>query len=169
MPDDRDLIPYYRKLAAQGSSFFGLSILNHKDIIRELIVRTYSRTLLDYGCGRGDQYGEGFWVHRHWRLDVPTLYDPAFPEHDTLPTGTFHGVLCSDVMEHVPLAQVDDLVARLFGYAERFVWASICCRPAKKCFPDGRNMHVTLQPMDWWRAKFKQHAGGKLFELTETF
>jgi hypothetical protein len=33
------------------------------------------------------------------------------------------------------------------------VWASVCCRPAKKHFPDGVNMHVTVMPLDWWQER----------------
>lgn len=164
-----DLIQWYRKMAAQGASFHGLSIIRQRDIIRELILQTRAVTLLDYGCGRGEQYLEPHWIQRYWQLEAPTLYDPAFPEHDKLPTGTFDGVLCSDVLEHVLEPDVDETIARLFSYARLFVWSSVCCRPAKKSFPDGTNMHVTVKPIDWWKAKFKKHSRGLKFELTETF
>jgi hypothetical protein len=127
-------------------------------------------TLLDYGCGAGDAYKQPHRLHRHLGMrwfDV-TLYDPAFPEHDEKPRGTFDGVICSDVLEHVPEDQVDALVATLFGHARRFVWASVCCRPAKKVFPDGTNLHCTIQPIDWWRAVFEKHSGGKPWVLVES-
>jgi hypothetical protein len=72
------------------------------------------------------------------------------------PAGTFDGVLCSDVLEHVPDEELDVFIPRLFAYADKFVWASVCCRAAKKCFPSGENMHVTIRPMSWWRRRFKQ-------------
>lgn len=166
-----DLITRYKKMAAQGASFHGLSIIRYQDIIRDLVLQTYSRTLLDYGSGRGDQYGEPYWIQRYWQLEAPTLYDPAFVTHDTLPEGRFHGVLCSDVLEHVREDDVDELITRLFDYAERFVWSSVCCRPAKKSFTDGTNMHVTIRPIDWWNKRFKRIAEGRniMYKLTETF
>jgi hypothetical protein len=156
-----DLLPLYRQMAAEGANFMGLSILQHAEVIGTLVKRHGARKLLDYGCGRGDAYREPHFLHRQWKLrwfDV-TLYDPAFPEHDEAPYGRYDGVLCSDVLEHVYEDEVDTLIAALFKHAKVFVWASVCCREAKKFFPDGvTNLHVTVKPMDWWREKFQDHS-----------
>lgn len=153
-----DLTPLYRQMADGGQSFFGLSILQHEKTIRKLVRKTGAKTILDYGCGRGDAWGAGGNLHRDIgvkRKDV-TLYDPAFKGNSrVLPEGRkFDGVLCSDVLEHVPREDVDALIDRLFRHAKLFVWASVCCRPAKKCFPDGTNLHVTIEPYEWWLKKF---------------
>lgn len=152
-----DLIPLYRAMADDGANFRGLSVLQHSKQIRDLVREHKAKTLLDYGCGAGDAYRSPHRVHAEWGLrwfDV-TLYDPAFKQHADAPSGRFGGVLCSDVLEHVPELQVDAFIATLFRHARGFVWASVCCRPAKKCFPDGTNLHVTLHPLDWWDARFK--------------
>lgn len=155
-----ELIPLYRQMAAGGGSFRGLSILQHKQQIAKLVRTTSAKSLLDYGSGAGDAWKQPHRLHRELGLrwfDV-TLYDPAFPEHDEKPSGLFDGVLCSDVLEHIPEDELDATVATLFRHARNFVWASVCCRPAKKCFPDGvTNLHVTLQPMEWWTALFERH------------
>lgn len=151
-----ELIPLYRSMAADGANFRGLSILQHAKQIRDLVKGHQARTLLDYGCGAGEAYKSPHRVHATWGLrwfDV-TLYDPAFPQLDDKPVGKFGGVLCSDVLEHVPEADVDAFIATLFTHARGFVWASVCCRPAKKCFPDGTNLHVTIHPLEWWRDRF---------------
>lgn len=164
-----DLINKYREMADRGRSFYGLSIMQHMSDIRELVLATKSERLLDFGCGRGDAYDFPYWVQRYWHIEAaPALYDPAFVKHNVLPTGTFDGVICSDVLEHIAEEDVDEFVQRLFGYAEKFVWASVCCRPAKKSFDDGTNMHVTIKPMEWWKAKFDKYANGRLYQLTET-
>jgi hypothetical protein len=67
-------------------------------------------------------------------------------------------VICSDVLEHVPEQLVDNVIEELFGYARLFVWMSICCRQAKKHFPDGTNLHVTVQPEAWWIARIARYA-----------
>jgi hypothetical protein len=158
----------YRRLAKGGANFHGLSILQHSAEIHELITRTGSVTLLDYGAGRGDAYDDAHALHTLWGVPRPILYDPAFPEIDRMPVGKFDGVLCSDVLEHVPDEELDVFIPSLFEYADKFVWASVCCRAAKKCFPSGENMHVTIRPMSWWRRRFKHASGGRLFVLTET-
>ncbi len=147
------LIPLYRTMASDGANFRGLSILQHSKEITQLMRGHKGRTLLDYGSGAGDAWRKPHRLHERLGIrwfDV-TLYDPAFPSHDEKPHGIFDGVLCSDVLEHVPAADVDAVLADLFKHARRFVWASVCCREAKKCFPDGTNLHVTIQPLEWWR------------------
>ncbi len=159
----------YRQIVEAGSdNFQGLGILQYQNQIQRLIVKTGSKTALDYGCGRGDQYREPHNIHEPWGIGVPTLYDPAFASHDQLPEGKFDAVLCSDVLEHVEVAGTEELVTRLFGYANKFVWASVCCRPAKKAFDDGVNMHVNIQPFWWWQAKFAKWSRGKVHVLIET-
>jgi len=169
-----ELIPLYRAMAADGSNFRGLSVLQHTKQIGQLVKLHRAKTLLDFGCGAGDAYKSPFRVHREWGLqwfDVQ-LHDPAFPEHADKPFGLRDGVLCSDVLEHIPEADVDATIATLFKHAKHFVWASVCCREAKKCFPDGTNLHVTLQPLSWWSERFTaaQLADGRNvhFTLVET-
>lgn len=155
-----ELVPLYRQMAADGASFRGLSILQHRAQIVKLVRQHKAKTLLDYGSGAGEAWRPPHRMHRelglHW-FEV-TLFDPAFPEHDDPPHGLFDGVLCSDVLEHIPEADVDTVVAQLFQHARHFVWASVCCRPAKKFFPDGEtNLHCTLYPIDWWQAVMKRN------------
>ncbi len=164
------LAPLYRKMADEGENFHGLSIYQHRKEIGELVRAHNAKKLLDYGCGRGDAYRHNYKVHRDWGLkwfDV-TLYDPAFKEHEEKPYGVFDGVLCSDVLEHIPEHEVDDFIRTLFSHARSFVWASVCCREAKKRFPDGTNLHVTVRPLTWWTERFAAHAGNTAWKLTET-
>lgn len=149
-----DDLQFYREQAARGKRFRGLSVLPHADVIGELIRWHEAKTLLDFGCGAGDQYKPPFELHKRWGIAKPLLYDPAFPTHCAVPVGQFDGVICSDVLEHLQPNEVPEFVARLFGYARSFVWASVCCRPAYKTFPDGRNLHLTVRPIGWWRAQF---------------
>lgn len=167
------MIPDYRELAKHADkNFLGLSVLNHVVSIRKLLTDTESHTMLDFGCGRGEAYKSPHKLYK--QLGLPrhavTLYDPAFMPTAALPKGQFDLVVCSDVLEHIPEHEVDEFIARLFSYAKKAVWASVCCRPAKKFFPDGRNLHVTVQPFDWWGEKFSACAGdaGPGFALVET-
>lgn len=164
-----DLIPLYKELADEGSNFHGLSVIQHSNSINAVARKCRAKTLLDYGCGRGDAYKKPYKIHRTWGFTAANifLYDPAFAGRAALPTRLFDLVVCSDVLEHIPEQAVPVFIQRLFGYAKKHVWASVCCRSAKKFFKDGRNLHVTVQPFEWWQAQFKQHAT-KPFTLIET-
>jgi 2-polyprenyl-3-methyl-5-hydroxy-6-metoxy-1,4-benzoquinol methylase len=166
------LIPGYRAMVqANSTNFNGLSILQHTKQIGRLARLVGAKTMLDFGCGRGDAYRSPYKVHHQWgisRSDV-TLYDPAFNRGCNLPRGRYDLVVCSDVLEHIPEDEVDAFVQRLFSYAKHAVWASVCCREAKKFFLDGvTNLHVTVRPRGWWLDTLAKHANGTPFELAET-
>lgn len=169
-----DLIPLYQQMAAGGQNFRGLSLLSHRETIRLLIRKTGSKTILDWGAGAGDAYRTPNKIHDKWGIKLAnvTRYDPAFPKYARLPVAAHDGVICSDVLEHIPADEVDDTIGTLFDYALKFVFASVCCRPAKKTFPGTDiNLHVTVKPFKWWRSKFDGVASAYpaiRWQLTET-
>lgn len=146
------LIPAYVELHRLGK-FPGYSIEPYVLKIKELVKESGAKTLLDYGCGAGKQYTEKKW-HKNWGIR-PTLYDPAVLEFSKKPVGWFDGVLATDVLEHVPVDELDNVIQDLVGYARLWCFISVCCRPAKpnKNLPGGVNAHVTIQPPEWWGSK----------------
>ena len=63
--------------------------------------------------------------------------------------GQFDAVVCTDVLEHVPIEELDGVIADLVGYARLWCFISVCCRRAQaghKRLPGGRNVHVTIRP-----------------------
>lgn len=154
---DPKLISWYREAHARKRQFQGLSVLTYADQIGRMIRGVNAVTLLDYGCGQGLQYTEHK-LHERWGVPMPALYDPGVPALEAKPAGTFDGVICSDVLEHVPEELVANVLCELFGYARSFVWLSVCCRPAKKKFPDGRNLHVTVKDQAWWARRVRKFA-----------
>lgn len=161
---DPALMGYYREASATKLQFQGLSVLHHERDIRRLVIDACGKDanprkvrVLDYGSGLGFAWTKHR-LHEKLGFVEPTLYDPGVRGLETKPDGTFTGVICSDVLEHVPEQLVDALLQEVFGYAERFVWLSVCCRKAKKYFPDGTNLHVTVKPREWWETRVRAAA-----------
>lgn len=144
------LIDEYRRMHV-AKLYPGTPLLPWGPTLGRLIRRTRAATLLDYGCGAGEQYTVHK-INRRWGVR-PTLYDPAVPGLDVKPAGQFDGVICTDVMEHVPEDELPAVIAELAGFARLWCFATVCCRPAKKSFADGRNVHVTQRPIGWWQAQ----------------
>jgi hypothetical protein len=152
------LIRQYRELHEEGH-FAGLSILPWVEDIAALVRRTGAETLLDYGCGKGMQYVK-HGAHEAWGGIMPHLYDPGVSGLSKPPEGLFDGVISTDVAEHIPEGEVDAYIEALKRHAGRFVFVSICCRPANRLLPDGRNAHLTIRRIKWWKKKFARAFAG---------
>lgn len=170
-----DYLKAYREMAAGGKQFRGLSLLSNAERIGKFIRETGADTVLDYGSGAGDAYRSPHKVHHTWGIKRPNvaLYDPSFEQYAKKPDRRFDVVICSDVLEHIPEPDVNRFIADLFNHAKLGVWASVCTRPAKKCFPDGTNLHCTIKPYQWWHDTFAEvhllfKAAGIRWELVET-
>jgi hypothetical protein len=83
-------------------------------------------------------------------------YDPAIPEIATLPEGRFDLALCTDVLEHVPEAELDAFLATLRARADR-AFVRIATIPATRLLPNGENAHCTVRAADWWRDRLRAH------------
>lgn len=149
------LIDQYRALHREGR-FRGLSVVKFADEIESLCKQYGVETVLDYGSGQGAQYMPPHSLDKKWGVNV-TMYDPAVEGLDYLPNEKFDMVLCSDVLEHVPEDELHILFNKVFARAIKLVFFTVCTRPAKKTFPDGTNVHVTIRPMEWWREQIEKY------------
>jgi hypothetical protein len=175
-PRYQRLVELYRGMHTEGERFLGLSpehtfpgksLPPQAHHIRRLLAETGAQGLLDYGSGKGQQYR--YWPYRdaegnnhpnvqaYWGVPVH-CYDPAYTPCSTLPEGRFDGVICTDVLEHVPEEDVPWVVDELFGYAHLFVFANVACFPAGKRLPNGQNAHCTVKPVKWWCREFERAA-----------
>jgi len=172
-PNYQRIVSLYRELDTRGERILGLSpdetypgvsMLPHTKRIKDLIDKTRARTVLDYGCGKGYQYdlpkvvipgvGERDGVIDYWDIDEVRCYDPCYERFSRLPEGKFDGVISTDVLEHCSEDDIPWIVAEMFSFANRFVFASVACYPAKTTLPNGENAHATIRPLDWWSKIF---------------
>ena len=161
-------IEEYKKYHAELDSHYpGNNLKPQLHHIKDLVVDTKAKTLLDYGCGKGRQYTE----HKHHEeLGImPALYDPAVPEYENLPVGPFDGVYSTDVMEHIPKEQLPQVFAHIFGKAQKFVFLAICTRPAIAILPSGENAHCTVEPIGWWTTMIERYAPKRVYTHVKTY
>jgi hypothetical protein len=142
-------------------TFPGASLPKEAPRIKQLIVKTGAKSLLDYGSGKGQQYwprrmvdaAEGIEypdVKSYWGISDVRCYDPGYVPFSELPTGQFDGVICTDVLEHCPEDDIPWILGELFTFARMFVYANVACFPARKTLPSGGNAHCTIRPAKWW-------------------
>ena len=151
----REYVEQYRLLHESGvGAFSGRSLLQYAWHVKEMCLTHQSKSILDYGCGLGEQYTR-FQLQNWWGI-MPTLYDPGVAALSKRPEGVFDGVIVSDVMEHIPEGALDIVINDIVNYAKQWVFFSICCRPANRILPNGQNAHITVMPKEWWLWKLKR-------------
>lgn len=123
--------------------------------ISQLIKDFNATSLLDFGCGKGYQYTREKIHLKHFNNILPALYDPAVKEYSKMPDNKFDGVICCDVMEHVPEEAVNEVLQQIYSKANKFVFIAASNIPAYAVLPNGENAHVTLKSCDWWINKIK--------------
>lgn len=166
-----EIVAQYRNLHEGGAvnlslaaadTFDGHSSRKHQDDILALIQSTGARSVLDFGAGKGSGYrpseakgaSTALRVNPAWPDVRVTCYDPGFEPFSSPYTGNFDGVICTDVLEHIPEEDIPWVLDELFKSANKFVYASAACYPARKKLPNGENAHVTQQPPVWWNTWF---------------
>lgn len=154
----------------EAEGFNGQSLLNVICQIGVLLQKFGCKSVLDYGCGRGDAQ-RYFRVDALWNVDYKG-YDPAVKMFETLPEGKFDAVISTDALEHIP---EEDLVGwvldELFGKATKFVFIKVPTYEVEQWLPNGENVHCTVKPPEWWQKvlteKGNQH-GVQVFAVIKT-
>jgi len=165
----RELLNMYQTVHDEGlpnqnipaaQAFSGGSLKRQMPLIRSLIRATDAKSILDYGSGKGGAYrtrdftvrGEQVTtVQDYWGVEAITCFDPGYAPYSKLPEGQFDGVICVDVLEHLPEQDLPWVLEEQFRYAKKFVFGNIASYPADKILPNGENAHCTIQPLEWWR------------------
>lgn len=145
------ITPGYAELNAQlhkSHPEYGTSSGKWVDVIRDIAGFLGSGDILDYGCGK-----------QHLAAGLPQLqvrgYDPAIPCLNAPPEPA-DLVVCTDVLEHVEPELVDNVLDDLTRLTSKLGFFTVATRPALKVLADGRNAHLTQQPIEWWLAKLEQ-------------
>jgi hypothetical protein len=120
-----------------------------------------AKTVLDYWCGRAMAYrarnitgSDGvthLMVEDYWGVEQISLYDPAYGPYAALPDGQRDVVLAMNVLERLPEAELDDVLADIFARARRGVFFAVADYDSPINLADGSNLVCTRRPGTWWR------------------
>jgi len=118
-------------------------------VVGTLALKYNCNTILDYGCGQG-KLGNAI---RESCIENVTVvdYDPAIEGKNSIEKyATFDLVVCTDVLEHIEPDRLAVVIDHIFKLSKKLVFLVIATRPSNKFFHDGRNVHLTIQPDNWW-------------------
>ncbi len=155
---------------ASSKTYSGKFLRPHAPLIKLLIDRLGCRTVLDYGCGKGDQYrwvshGEhasipkGMTIERYWGMSEIYLYDPAVPKFAIAPAfnDRFDLVICTHTLGSIPESDLQGwVIPTLYRYATKAVYIAEKLGPVRKqVFANPESM-----PRDWTRESWRSLLAG---------
>lgn len=135
---------------------WGTSARKHKANVERLISAIDARTLLDYGCGKGE-LARVLEHTIHSRGLFLCEYDPGIQGKDTRPSGSYDLLVCLDVMEHIEPDHLNEVMEHFKDLIGKFGFFVISNRYAKAVLPDGRNAHLIVENPAWWESVFKTY------------
>ena len=166
----KDTLEIYKKLHLNGTefdsaenTFDGKSLKFFFQPIKQVIDLTKSKSVIDFGCGKAKYYFEEIVINNKsyknitnfWNINDTFLYDPGVENFSKYPSRKADGVICVDVVEHIPEDDAINFIKELFKLANKFVFIVIACYPAIKTLPDGRNVHLCLKSANDWKKIIK--------------
>lgn len=140
-----------------GKACTGRFLRPHDPYIKQVVDRLGIRSILDYGCGKGQQYewvnpNTGLTMEANWGAPV-TKYDPAYLPFAKEPKGTFDMVLCTHTLNFVPTTDHEWVIDRLYRLSTKCLYiAERLHRPRKVAGQEGtRAGHLNWTREDWQR------------------
>lgn len=115
----------------------------------------FCSSFLDYGTGKGKLLNY-LKEHSNHPIQIDG-YDPAVKQFGNKPNQKYDIVSCLDVLEHIELDTIDNVLSEIQRYTINFCYLIIDLQPAVKTLADGRNAHILLAPSDWWQAKVSRY------------
>ena len=112
-------------------------------------------SFLDSGTGKGKLVTR---LRKEVKSEIKIMgYDPAVDEWEVKPKEPADILSCLDVLEHIEITSIDEVLSDIHSLTRRFCYLVIDLQPAVKTLEDGRNAHILLAPTDWWIARVAQH------------
>lgn len=128
--------------------------LNEYDDAFGKVVKYKPQTILDYGCAHGNLVNK-------LKEDFPDVnvdgYDPAVENYQQYPTQSYDLLFCLDVMEHLELEYLAEVIQGMDKLIDGHAYMVIACYPAQKKLPDGRNTHLIIKEPQWWLDVLTKH------------
>lgn len=135
------------ELHAKGN--YGTASIQYAPLVTKIINDLGVTHLLDYGCSAL----LNLYKHIEPKHKITyQAYDPAVEEYSSRPVPA-QMVACIDVLEHIEAEYLDDVLDDLAALTEVILFCTVHTGPAQKTLSDGRNAHLTQEPMSWWLPK----------------
>lgn len=129
----------------QAAPGYGIGGAKWASLVRSLCPD--NQTVLDYGCGKGA-------LAKALSPRKISEYDPAIPGKDIAEPADI--VVCTEVLEHIEPESIDEVLMHLASLTRQMLLFSVATKKARKTLPDGRNAHLIVQSVEWWKERLEK-------------
>ncbi len=161
-PKGQQLLDLYNQMADSGymtssgrkieAAYNDFELVKFKQAVSEQFDKYEIKSVLDYGCGGSDwenqQIFNGQSAKKYFDLDHIYRYEPA---RDIDERTTADAVVCFDVMEHIFVSDVPNVLRDILSCASTLAVINVACYRAAALLPNGENAHITQRPPHWWK------------------
>lgn len=151
LPRYSENVQQYKDIYA---NVYGNSSFVYFDYVADLVKKRNPRSILDYGCGWSDLVCY-FWNDGKRVVD---RFDPAIPRFKEVSRSHYDLILCTDVLEHIGIADIDRLFSEMSALGKH-VFFVISTQLAQTILPDGRNAHITILSDKEWMGWIQDYFG----------
>ena len=134
------------------STYNDFELVKFKEAVSRAFIHSEINSVLDYGCGGSDWENQilfdGQSAKTYFKVDVVKRFEPA---RDLDERSLVDAVVCFDVLEHIFVSDVPNVLRDIFQYAQKLVVINVACYEANALLPNGENAHVTNRHPIWWK------------------
>ncbi len=165
----KKLIKLYEKMVAEGfqrtdgikiaaeNAYNSFQLQKFRHVCKEQFINNKIDTVLDYGGGGSDWDAPNFEptnlksAKHFFEIKEVTTFEPA---RNLTAKKKSDCVVCVDVLEHVFLVDVANIVHELFSLTKKILVVNVACYKAAALLPNGENAHITVRSPYWWKGVF---------------
>ncbi|WP_407493157.1 hypothetical protein [Pseudooceanicola sp. MF1-13] len=153
--EDMAVNGYTRKSGAKVTNVYNdFELQKFRNVCKKVLSNDRIKTVLDYGGGGSNwdapkfDPDSGLSAKEFFGIDSVTTFEPARNLMNKVPSD---GVVCMDVLEHIYLSDVPNVVEELFTLAKHLLVVNVACYEAAALLPNGENAHITVRKPHWWK------------------
>ena len=146
-----DYIKQY-KLLYKIKKNYGKTSIKLYDMLEKIINDLNISSILDYGCGKSKLLDL---IKKNKKIKV-YKYDPAIKKYSKLTKNKVNLVICTDVLQHVPLYDLDRVLKEIKSKGV-YVLFYIKCTNHKTKLPNKTYANCTVYDKKWWLEKLSNY------------
>lgn len=131
---------------------YGKTSIKLYDMLKKIINYLNISSVLDYGCGKSKLLDL---IKKNKKIKI-FKYDPAIKKYSTLTKNKTDLVICTDVLQHVPLYDLDRVLKEIKSKGI-YILFYIKCTNHKTKLPNKTYANCTVYDKKWWLEKLSNY------------